>query len=166
MDTISALKAAETIRSWNVDLSVAEPARRRFRVPELASRQVWFCRFVESSLHPWNRCLLWIAEWGVWESSENMPLYYRLRQSYGSTTEISSEPAHLFLESESPDLVNFLQLGFSAGWDFWVVPDQGLRRVFVSHDEWIEFHMRDKAGLEDISASLAKSGVEPIGHAV
>jgi hypothetical protein len=42
--------------------------------------------------------LLFITEWGIWGSSENLHLYYKLRQSYGDQRLLHEEPGHLFLE--------------------------------------------------------------------
>jgi hypothetical protein len=56
-----------------------------------------------------------VTEWGVWQSSENWHLYYRLRQSYGDHRLIEEAPVHLFLEHETYDLISFLQIGLAAG---------------------------------------------------
>lgn len=134
--------------------------KRRFETPRYASKHVSFCRFMENSLRPWSCCLFWVTEWGVWESSENWHLYYRLRQSYGDHRLIEEAPAHLFLDYEVHDLISFLQIGLSMGWDFYLLTQDDDSRVSVSHDEWVEFVMRDKTELEKISAELVKSGIE------
>src|SRR6266566_2493403 len=48
--------------------------------------------------------LLWITEWGIWPSSENWHLYYRLRQTYSDQGLLDEAPGHLFLEHEVEDL--------------------------------------------------------------
>ena len=42
--------------------------------------------------------LLSITEWGIWPSSENWHLYYKLRQTYGDNRLLHDAPGHLFLE--------------------------------------------------------------------
>lgn len=54
------------------------------------------------TMHSW--ALLWITEHGIWPSSENPHLYYRLRQSYGETRQLKLAPGHLFLGHEGCDL--------------------------------------------------------------
>src|SRR5215207_7196291 len=61
-----------------------------------ASVDVAFCRQLERALQPRDACLLWVADWGIWEG--NLHLYYRLRQSYGDRRRLEDAPAHLFLD--------------------------------------------------------------------
>ena len=130
--------------------------RLRVDIPKSLERLAWFCRFVEATMQPRDRCLLWVTAWGIWESSENWHLYYRLRQSYGDVRLIEEAPGHLFLKHESHDLVSFLQVGVSAGWDMYLLPSAGYGRAFVSHDEWIEFAMVEAGALTTIEAELGR----------
>jgi hypothetical protein len=107
------------------------------RVP--ASNEMAFCQRLEQALQPRDACLLWVTSWGVWRSSENLHLYYRLRQSYSDQVLLHERPGHLFLDYEVPDLVSFLQVGLLSGWDMHLIPAGGYARVFVSHDGYVEF---------------------------
>jgi hypothetical protein len=82
----------------------------RCDLPKDLAKLTWFCRFIEGSLQPRDHCLLWITEWGVWHSSENWHLYYRLRQSYADHRLLHEAPGHLFLKFEGPDLVSFVEM--------------------------------------------------------
>ena len=104
-------------------------------VPALTS----FCQRLERALQPREECLLWVTDWGVWRSSENLHLYYRLRQSYDDHRLLDEAPAHLFLDYEAPDLVSFLQVGILCGWDMHLIPFVGYARAFVSRDEYVDF---------------------------
>ena len=68
--------------------SPARPSRhtRHARVP--VSSATAFCRAFEIALQPRDECLLWVSESDVWRSSENLHLYYRLRQSYGDLRQL------------------------------------------------------------------------------
>jgi len=136
--------------------------KRRFQIPKDASKHLSFCRFVEFSLRPWTRCLFWVTAWGIWESSENWHLYYRLRESYGDRRLLDEAPAHLFLDYENHDLTSFLQIALSAGWDCLLLTSTGYCHAAISHDEWIEFFMRDKVELEKLSTNLAQYGVKQL----
>lgn len=168
MKTLKSSEAIEWSKARKINLDErGKPAgaedglhRCRFEIPKHASKHAWFCRIIESSLRPWSRCLFWVTAWGIWESSENWHLYYRLRQSYGDHQLIEEKPVHLFLDYENHDLISFLQIGLSAGWDFCLLSHDDYSRVFVSHDEWIEFAMRDKGELEKMSADLVQSGLK------
>jgi len=125
------------------------------------TKLTWFCRFIERSLQPREHCLLWVIVWGVWPSSENWHLYYRLRQSHGDKRLIHEAPGHLFLDFEEADLISFVEVGLICGWDMYLIPTAGYGRVFVSHDEWVEFAMNDPAATEKIRAELDKAGLNP-----
>ena len=130
--------------------------RLRAEIPKSLDKLAWFCRFVEVTLQPRHHCLLWVTAWGIWESSENWHLYYRLRQGYGDVRLIEEAPGHLFLNYESQDLVSFLQVGLSAGWDMHLLPSRGYGRAFVSHDSWVEFAMAEAGALTEINAKLRR----------
>ena len=130
-------------------------------VPSLTA----FCRQLERALQPREACLLWVTDWGIWGSSENWHLYYRLRQSYGDPRLLHEAPGHLFLDYESADLVSFLQVGVLSGWDMHLIPMVGYARAFVSHDEYVEFVADDADGTRAFAAELAGARVEPASDA-
>jgi len=170
MKTLNASAAVEWARTNKIHLGEhrkplgpeAGLKKCRFVLPKSASKQVSFCRFIERSLRPWERCLFWVTEWGIWESSENWHLYYRLRQSYGDHLLIEEASAHLFLEYEVHDLISFIQIGLTSGWDFTLLTRNDYTRIFVSHDEWVEFMTHDEIELEKIQSELLTLGLEAI----
>lgn len=87
--------------------------------------------------------LMWITEWGIWNSSENWHLYYKLRQSYGDYRLLPDAPGHLFLEHESEDFASFLQLSMLSGWGGYVLMHADYVNLFFSHDEYINFIAKD-----------------------
>ena len=163
MKTLTTAEAIEWCNTHQINLNAhKKPAREvpkgfhkaRFDIPKEASKHLWFCRLTEHSLRPWTRCLLWITEWGIWESSENWHLYYRLRQSYEDRRLIEEAPAHMFFDYEANDLISFLQIGLASGWDISLLSQDRYSHVFISHDEWVEFVMQDKTEPEKIGAGL------------
>jgi len=100
-----------------------------YSLPSKTSELLWFCRLVEDYMQPRSKCLLWITAWGIWPSSENLHLYYRLRETYGDRRLLEDAPGHLFLEHERTDLVSYLQLGITFGWDMYVLATGTERRV-------------------------------------
>jgi hypothetical protein len=82
--------------------------------------------------------MLWVTQWGVWPSSENLHLYYRLRASYGERRMLADAPGHLFSVHEKSDLATFTELATLFGWDFYLLPaPRAYRTAFVSHDEFL-----------------------------
>ncbi len=86
-----------------------------------------------------NPALVWITEWGIWGSSENLHLYYKLRQSYGDLRLLHEAPGHLFLGHESEDLTSFLQIAMLNGWGGYILTQANYLNAFFSHDEYIDF---------------------------
>src|SRR5579871_2633032 len=75
--------------------------KERVRYPPEHYRIFFVAHWIATSLTYRKPALLWITEWGIWPSSENHHLYYRLRQSYGDNRLLQEAPGHLFLEHET-----------------------------------------------------------------
>ena len=142
MHFLTVVEAREWCRD-RVELTEAgiptDPSREHRFARGPISDEVAFCRQLDRALQPREARLLWVTDWGIWPSSENLHLYYHLRQSYGDRRQLADAPAHLFLDYEAADLVSFLQVGLLCGWDMHLVPALGYARAFVSHDEYVEF---------------------------
>jgi hypothetical protein len=130
-------------------------------IPQEFTRLTWFCQHLERSLQPREACLLWVTDWGIW--TENLHLYYRLRQSYMDTRLLQEAPGHLFLAHEGADLVSFLQVGILSGWDMHLLPAVGYARAFVSHDEWVAFASNDSNPrlVEEFADPLSAGNASP-----
>lgn len=132
----------------------------RCRLPGI-NQLTWFSRLVSTSLQPRARCLLWVTGWGIWPSSENWHLYYRLRESHGDRGAIQDTPAHLFLEHEADDEVTFIEAGILFGWDMYLLPSRRQGLVFVSHDEFAVF-MMEAGPMAKCEAELRDAGLVPV----
>jgi hypothetical protein len=111
-----------------------------------------FCRIFEHVLQPYDTLLLWVTARDIW--SENLHMYYRLRESYGDRRLLPDAPGHLFLEYEAEDARTFLQVCLANGWDAHLFPFPDYGRGFVSHDEYWEASFTSKEQLEDARGSL------------
>jgi hypothetical protein len=106
--------------------------------------------WIGSSITYRRPALLWITEWGIWDSSENAHLYYRLRQSYGDQRLLQEAPGHLFLGYETEDLTSFLQVCMINGWGGFLVTEIDYVNVFFSHDEYIDFFSGEESNLDEV----------------
>ena len=134
----------------------------RFLLPQTPGQITWLSRFVSDCLGPREEALLWVTTWGVWRSSENWHLYYRLRQSYGDPRLLHEAPGHLFLDFEAPDLISFLQIGTLFGWDMHLLPmlnygGSDTARAFISHDEWVVLSHQDPAIVREWRDTLTRA---------
>jgi hypothetical protein len=107
------------------------------------SQLTWFSGFLTSYLQPFRECLLWVTEWGVWPSSENLHLFYRLRESYDERRSLHDAPGHSFLGYENADLTTYIQVALQFGWGFYLVTSPSHHSAFVSHDEYVDFYTDD-----------------------
>jgi hypothetical protein len=80
--------------------------------------------------------LLWITEYGIWPSSENLHLYYKLRHSYNEHRALGDAPGNEFMYFEEADLATFIDLVIQFGWGGFLF---GSAKVYmtISHDEWM-----------------------------
>jgi hypothetical protein len=114
----------------------------RFAYPKEPHRIFHVAHWIAQSLTYRQPALLWITEWGIWPSSENWHVYYKLRQSYGDSRLLQETPGHLFLEHESEDLASFTQLAMLNGWGGYILTHANYVNAFFSHDEYIDFFAR------------------------
>ena len=88
-----------------------------------------------SFLDAFTTCLVWVTEYGIWPSSENRHLYYRLRSSYGDLRELRDAPGHYFHAYESPDLITLVDLMIQFGWGGHILASSS--SMYISHDGWV-----------------------------
>lgn len=127
------------------------------------TRLTWLSRFIATSLEPYEECLLWVTTWGVWGSSENLHMFYKLRESYGERRLLNDVPGHLFLGYEAADLATYIQLAIIFGWDFHLLHAPGYANKptgFVSHDEFMEFYFEDEKAADEMKKSLHDAEIE------
>ena len=130
-------------RGIALDLPFTSQSRVQFSNKDLSVVAFPISKECVASLGECSECLLLVAEWGIWPSSEDWPAYYMARGSFNEKRSIDVAPGHLFESHESILLVQFLALIIQNGWNAYVLPvvdDKPYRHyVYVSHDGWLEF---------------------------
>jgi hypothetical protein len=139
--------------------TLPDSSNRRFTerlpIPPAAARLTWWTGRVSSALLPTGKeCLLWITEWGIW--TENLHLYYRLKEGYRDKQQLFYAPGHLFLDYESPDLATFLQVSIMNGWGGYLLTRPDYLTAFLSHDEFVDFFFNEEASFEELRFNLSK----------
>ena len=132
----------------------------RFCYPPTPGRILYYARWAASNITYRMPTLLWVTEWGVWASSENWHLYYKLRHSYGDRRLLQEAPGHLFLEYETEDLASFLQLAMLNGWGGYILTQADYVNAFFSHDEYIDFFSSNDGLLVEVREALAEQRKE------
>jgi hypothetical protein len=150
-------KRARVRPDQNTSLSL-----ERFEYPHEAYRFFPIARAIAHTIVYRQPTLLWVTEWGIWPSSENWQLYYKLRQTYGDCQLLQDAPGHLFLEYESEDLGTFLQLAMLCGWGGYVLTEANFVNAFFSHDEYVDFFAPTPENLSELRPYFAKA--EALDH--
>jgi hypothetical protein len=134
--------------------AVPDAPVERIDYPSEPYRVFYVARWIATSLAHQRPALLWITEWGIWPSSENWHLYYKLRQSYSDQQLLHEAPGQLFLELETEDLASFLQVAMLSGWGGYLLTDLNYVNAFFSHDEYIDFFSDRDENLTDVRKEL------------
>ena len=123
-------------------------------------RLFWLSQRLVAALEYWETALLWVVLTGIWPSSENTHLYYRIRQSYGDQRHLDQAPAHLALRHEGEDLTTLLHLCMMFGWEAFLFTGHDYARIFVSHDEYGEIAVPEGHSLVELHGVLESAGVK------
>jgi hypothetical protein len=134
-----------------------EIQRERFGYPKELHRVFYMAHWIAQSLTFRQPTLLWITEWGIWPSTENWHLYYKLRHSYGDLRLLHEAPGHLFLEHESEDLASITQVAMLNGWGGYILTHANYVNAFFSHDEYIDFFAKPDGNLGEVREEFGRS---------
>ena len=132
----------------------------RFAFPAEHPRLNWFASWLVLTVPGIEARLLWIRETGIWESSENWALINGLRRSYGESRAVADAPALVAAATEVEELSAFTLVALVSGWDAELLGTNDLIRIWISHDEWVEFRSRDQGMLDQITAELEAAGLD------
>jgi hypothetical protein len=130
----------------------------RIDYPSESYRVFFFAHWIATSMAYRMPTLRWVTEWGIWPSSENWHLYYKLRQNYGDYRLLEETPGHLFLEHEAEDLASFLQFAMLNGWGGHVLTQANYVNAFFSDDEYVNFYAEHRQNIADVRAALTRVG--------
>ncbi|MGJ4946764.1 hypothetical protein [Bradyrhizobium sp. HKCCYLS20291] len=113
----------------------ADP-EQKFDIPVDAQKRVQLVRAIMQEFSESRSLLVWLDDWMVWESGQWMPLFSRLRLSYGETRRLIEAPAQLFSVDQIEDATSFVVASVLFLFDCYIVCPQQRRIVMFSHDEW------------------------------
>ena len=106
---------------------------------------------------------LWITTWGVWDphtEAIGFKTLEQFRRSYGENRSLETSPGSCFRHDEFTESVCCLLQPMTVGWDAYYVPHWASGRldyfVFVSHDSFIDVHIRTQE-MHEKALSILKS---------
>ena len=137
----------------------------KFSLPVDSGAKVAFARFLYSQLNPAPELLLWISDWGVWPSSQHMPLFTRFREAFKESRPLIKLPGHLVLPDNSEDTISILIVSLCFFWSCHVITASGRDAIFVSHDEHGWFASREPKVVELVQKRMSEGFPQLLGSA-
>jgi hypothetical protein len=120
------------------DPTLSHSNRASYAEGRKSGREAGVAMACARALGRWDEALLWIRGWGVWGSGENWPAYYGLRGAQHERRSLEKAPGHLFEADERELFIRFLAEVMENAWDTDVLIVPKIKRIQVSHDEWVE----------------------------
>ena len=110
-------------------------AEYNFRIPKDAGARVALCRVLWQALSSdAGDGLIWISSWGIWPSSEHLPLFNTMRAGFSEHRGLEEASGHAFTADETDDPLSVLIVSCLFLWDCsFYRTDPGF--VVLSHDE-------------------------------
>lgn len=135
-----------------------------YAIPSDSGRKTALARALSAAIDCAGEGLLWITEWGVFPSSENMPLFLGYRHSLGGDRSVSAAPGHLFTAQDLQAVECLLGLALYFFWDASVFASRSLW-LQVSHDEVLSVHARDAETLTLVETVLSPYDLKELSRA-
>jgi hypothetical protein len=130
-----------------------------FSIPEDAGRRVTLVKNLIALIEDDAELLLQVGDWAVWPSGQHMPLFDRFRQAFGEHRPLIVAPGHVVPAGEREDAVSILVLSVLYLWNCHVLSAHGDQALFVSHDEYGWFAVRDDRSARPANQLLEQFGV-------
>jgi hypothetical protein len=143
-------------QAWCVERQV--PLRKEDKRPDLSAdyfhivnvpyvidsgAKVSLARFFYSVVAHESETLILLDDWGVWPSSQHMPLFNRFREALGERRPLIEAPGHLITSSDSDDGISIIATSLLFAWDCYGISSSGRDAFYISHDELCFYASRD-----------------------
>lgn len=100
-------------------------------------------RFVGVLFESLQQPTIYISEWGIWPSSENLDLFDSYRKAKGEIRSLGETPVHQFGSASEDAFVGIASFALYFVWDAEIFDLEGKCLVSVSHDEWVSIRTND-----------------------
>jgi hypothetical protein len=124
--------------------------KRGFATPKDSGEKTALARLITALFAslPSSQVVLYVSEWGVWPSSENMELFDSYRLAKGESRKLEEASVHSFESADDPALMGIFCLALYFVWGVEIFDGEGKCSVRSSHDEWFEIRTSDPSALE------------------
>lgn len=124
-----------------------------YMIPTDSGKKTALARALSAAIDSSGEGLLWITEWSVFPSSENIPLFLGYRRSLGDDRPLSAAPGHVFVGQDLETVECLLDLILYFFWDVNLFDSRSLW-LHVSHDEVVTVHASNKETLCSVEEIL------------
>lgn len=149
-------EANNWVEGCNLQLPDKGNLEHLIRYPKAGDRYYGFAQAIADKLFCGDPVLLIMVEWSIWSSTENLHLYYRLRNTYNDFRLLHEAPGHFFLKHEKEDLISFLQLSMLNGWGGYLTSQGCDLGIFFSHDNYVALYGNDSEDIAEFMQWLIK----------
>jgi len=155
---------SSTIHEWLMKTRALPQYGRGFAIPKDSGAKTALARLLTAIFASLQNLevILFISEWGVWPSSENMELFDSYRLAKGEHRELQEAPIHRFTSATDPALTGILCLALYFVWDVELFDLEGKCSVSLSHDEWLEIRTTDPSILEICDLAVQTRRLMPL----
>jgi hypothetical protein len=137
-----------------------------FQIPADSGRKTNISKAIGSLLNFPEESLLWINEFGIWPSCEDLYLFDAFRKSIGEDLPLYMKPGHLFVNTDLNIVKSLIAITLYFVWGAIVIPDSKKFLIRISHDEYISIYSKDLDILSQIRNKITpymdKSGEQRI----
>jgi hypothetical protein len=125
-------------------------------IPADSGLKTALSRAIVSFFEADTEALLWIHEFGIWESCEDRHLFEGFRRSLGEHSPLHEKPGHLFSNNDLRDVGSLVAMTLYFVWGAILYSPAKDLAIEISHDEIISVCARDKKHASEINATLKK----------
>jgi len=148
--------------SWRT-VEADYPQYVKYGLPAETGRKTALSREVTHSVDTSQCGLLWVTDWSIFPSSQNMALFDGYRKSLGEDRPIIEAPGHIFGESDLQELECLFGLALYFFWDAYLFEQAGRTVVRINHHDFISVHARDSARLSEFQNIFERLKLERWG---
>jgi hypothetical protein len=123
--------------------------------PDDSGRKVHLAHRLYSLVASESETLLLIDDWGVWPSSQHLPLFSRFREALGERRSLREAPGHITTPADADDAVSIISTSLFFIWDCYGISSTGRDAFYFSHDGYCYFASRDAALAKRVGAEFA-----------
>jgi hypothetical protein len=123
--------------------------------PQGSGAKVHLAQSLFSLVASGSETLLLVDDWGVWPSSQHLPLFTRFREALGEHRSLKEAPGHIAAASDTDDAVSIIATSLFFMWDCYGVSSTGRDAFYFSHDEYCYFASRDASVAQSVRSEFA-----------